>query len=553
LSKLAQHVELFAAPFKGLSDGWRGLVVPGEEGVGMAIPENAMFPWCPIYAEEFGYDLDLWEVQREHLFSLAWAIFAILTILQQGREVLLSRVSIIRERGMKVRSVTPQEAAVAHFGGYLNSYVLNLMEHDVRLNKSPIPSGEIFVSPGQVVRSVDLTRASDMIPGSVFKAILTGIARGQGWPEAAVKVVNVLTYVVRFDEGYSSSGQPLMGAGLTWPALSLYNLWLSMKVEPSYVKVKGDDALLVCSRRSVREYDRFLSETGGTVSVRKDTTSRFGGCFLEECFVVQSGLLERKKTFSLGCLSQWSRVDRDIHEGLTLPRWALGPGLPQEKVFVDLIPVCFRREFRILRNYRLHPHLPRVLGGPGFPGTPEQVRAAVVALGSHWSRAIRCVIAQMGLDRRILLASLEVPWYTTFAQVHAEAWTMTVDRYQEYKVEFGEERKIGHLSSYKSVDRFLYKEVSGLSSGFGLALGFEEVRHRTPRLSNIVRDIRKSIDKLNQLVPYPRLTDRVSNLTDGVTAFCAEMEETPLRPIYPQFLPIGSAFVGQQPLNPVGE
>lgn len=495
---------------------------PGEEPrVRDTVPASeCLFLWEKDYADTISLTLDTWELQREHLFALAACLWQVKKngVLGGTRPPKARRV-VVRERGAKTRVVTPIESCVAFLGVYLNAWLLGMLTSDPRVDPFEEPKGpEWVVPPGASIRSTDLQRASDLIPGWVAEAIARGLVRGQGLRHSSVEQALLLFCRPFSVEGegdpWLTNGCPLMGAGPTWPLLCIYNLWLGTRAFGNeFVRVVGDDLLGLGNQGQSIVYNRLLGQTGGSVSVAKDTFSPYAGCLVERLCVVESGRLKWYDTISVGSLAGVGRVDRG---GEDLPRWARGPGLKWAPGVDYLMETTFAQEFATLRRFGLNPYIPREFGGPGFPCSPQVLISTLKSLRPHWARALRCVMAQ-GVRGYTLLSRLQRPWQSRSqrAPMEATAWA------EEMLSQYGEGRElIGASQAPKVTSReFMRMVEGGFAAAFGLAQGFEQGRSWDLHLASVIDDLRRQLVDLNQLVPKRRLTDKPRNLEKGLRDF----------------------------------
>jgi len=501
--------------------------VPGERSeVRESVPaEEIFFLWDPQYAE-LGYTLDTWEVQREHLFAVAscvWAAYSDGAL--GGTRCPKCRRVTVRERGAKVRVVTPLESHLAFLGSYLNAWLLDLLSKDPRVNPYEEPKGPAWQVPeGSYLRSADLSRASDLVPAPVAGAIAKGLARGLGLGNTSVEQALAIfakpfDVVERDGTVWRTTGAPLMGAGPTWPVLSLYNLWLSSTAfQTDCVRIVGDDLFALGSLMSSQLYDALLKATGGSVSEAKDTFSPYAGCLVERLCVVEAGRLHWYDTVSVGSLAGTSRVERDAE---MLPAWARGPGMKWVPGVDYLMESTFGDEFARLRRAGFDPYIPREFGGPGFPCSPERLTASLQALRPHWVRALRVVMSQ-GSRSGDLLLRLQSPWKASSLTRHQDLADWVRQAISASDVE-----RLGALpesglpqTSLRDFERLV---EAGLASGFDLARGFPVKREWELRLSVVRTNLRTVLRAVNRLVPRRRFRDGVRNIEEGLAAFLTKI------------------------------
>lgn len=429
-----------------------------------------------------------------------------------------------------MRVVTPLEASVAFCGQYLNAWLLSMLREDPRVDPFEEPKGPCFgVGPEELIRSADLTRASDLIPGPVALAILRGVARGSGMRGTSVEKALCLfgaPFAVheRAGEVWLTNGAPLMGAGPTWPVLSLYNLWLGVQAWGDRVRIVGDDLLGVGPKASSQEYDRLLGATGGSVSEAKDTLSHHAGCLVERLCVVESSSLVWYDTVSVGSLTGTSRVEKEA-EGL--PSFARGPGMKWVPGVDFILEKSFAEEFAQLRRAGLDPLIPREFGGPGFPGSEADVARSLSALRPHWARALRVCMSQ-GAGGLALLLSLQEPWRMASAGSHPEARSMVAEALSRREQEFGG-RDEGSGGRPRGTLEDLRRLIdSRVAPAFGLATGFEVTRQWSRSLTSVANDLRIRLGEINRLVPANRLSTKSRNLKKGLGKFLLKLRSESL-------------------------
>lgn len=483
---------------------------------------DCLFLWEKRYAEDFGFTLDTWEVQREHLVCLAACLQEMrINGWLSGAQPLEARRVVVRERGGKARVVTPLPAAASFVGTYLNHWLLGLCAMDPRSDPYSNQTPVLRVMDYEYVRSADLTRATDLIPGPLAGAIARGICRGLGLVGSSVEQA-LLAFCrpvwvrPKDEEPYLTNGAPLMGAGPTWPLLNVYNLWLATSSYRSdRLRTVGDDLLAVGSVTASELYNARLTAVGGGVSVSKDTLSLYAGCLVERLCVVERGALVWYDTVSVGSLSSHSRV---LTKGDEIPGWARGPSITSAPGVDYIVSKVFADDFRRLRAYGLDPYLPREFGGAGFPGSAAQVRHAVESLKPYWARALRVVMSQ-GQRSVALLLRLQAPWQSTFLVSHQDLDDWVCETISAWEVEARRRRDSVQPEDALTLEAFEREVVARLRSGFDLSRGFEQERSRTLSLRSVVRDLDRVLLAVNAVVPGHRLADLPRNLTDGLMAF----------------------------------
>lgn len=497
---------------------------------------DLLFPYLEDYLF-LGVGPQEWEVLREHLYGYAAMCIRMDSRLGCG-ELPAARQAAVEERGMKVRIVTPVSADVTYVSSVINSLLLRMMVRDPRLNpKSSTPLldglGRFSTVPGLIARSVDLTRASDLIPHEVALSLVEGLCDGAGWSPFLKQAFRLAAgpHILRFDDGSTAvtSGGILMGSGVTWPLLSLYNLWLwegawtslgratSESLIRRRVRIVGDDLLGVAPLEVSQQYTRRLVATGGSPSWGKDLLSREYGVLVEELAHLDALVPSHLPTISVRSLQPTSRVERD---GSVVPSWAYGPALGNlwEKHgrpgwLLTAISDRYARDIEALRHHGLNPLLPREFGGGGFP-SKDDGRSAIASLRPKWARALRCAMSQSEVGVA-LMSSLQTVWSDRFESVlHegvADFWRRaSADSFVPGGGE-GEELGDDHPTRAQCCEA----AVAAVEAAMRLvAPSRVRARHLTPR--RVRKDLERRIERLNALVPYPRLTDRPSDLANGL-------------------------------------
>jgi len=98
------------------------------------------------------------------------------------KDLPLCRQAGVKEKSSKVRGVTPLDSSVTYMASILNSLLLSLLDQDLRVNaKSATPADDaaavLWTQEGDILRSVDMSRATDLIPHNLALALVTGLCR----------------------------------------------------------------------------------------------------------------------------------------------------------------------------------------------------------------------------------------------------------------------------------------------------------------------------------------------------------------------------------------
>jgi len=265
-------------------------------------------------------------------------------------------------------------------------------------------------------------------------------------------------------------------------------------------------------------FNALLRETGGAVSESKDTLSRHAGCLVERLCVVESNRLKWYDSVSVGSLTGSSRVFREKGDE-SLPSFARGPALSRAPGVPWMASVIFAGDYRNLRSRGFNPHLPREFGGPGFPGTDAEVRRSIATLRPHWVRALR-VAASQGVKAGVTLSSLQAIWRNHSTVRSDEIRQMVATAIAEWE---GERRRQGEAGegtiarcSLQELERAV---LARFQTGDDLFRGFPKEASWRLTLDSVERGLGRVLTSVNVLVPYPRLTGKVRNLSKGLLKF----------------------------------
>lgn len=228
-----------------------------------------------------------------------------------------NRVSVVRERGLKVRVVSSSPRAIQILGHLSRKRILAGLR---KTTSAAMPllglpdeaiSDQLRGAACEVLVSTDLTRASDLIPLELAESITRGL-------ESAGKLTALEAQVLRSMFGPQSLLYPdgdkvtscrgiLMGMPSTWCYLSLLHTWwwdkcirdecahrgvsYSEGVRRNRFITCGDDALF-CGWRAVSDrYSALVQACGGQPSPGKHfitSGQRLRGVFLERLFEVRA-------------------------------------------------------------------------------------------------------------------------------------------------------------------------------------------------------------------------------------------------------------------------
>jgi len=567
LSLLEEISDIVAGvfPFRLLSDENRNCIIGGSCPEAGETCGELLWPYEPSYYPVHDIGPQEWDILYVHLMTFTHCA---LEVRRSHRAGILPaiRQTVIRERGEKLRMVTPVTYAVSYLSMFLNSMLLRALKSDPRVNPETEDPMEDFVSTmftshkGYVFRSVDMTRATDLMPLDVVSSFVEGIIAGAGFTPFLAEAFRVCTgrmmlhhripilqLVVRQEE---TSRGILMGLGTSWPILSLYNLWLWERAwtETGWrrrvgfrarqcVKTVGDDLLGYAPLGVSRAYTALLARTGGSPSVGKDLQSFHTGVLVEQ-FITAS--IRRPpnspwvypRTCSVRPLLPGMSVTR---EGWVLPPWAMGPqltraieALPGRERIVRLVQRWYSAEIGRLRRNRIPPFLHREIGGGGFPCTESQLRRTYRTLDPRWTRSVRCAMSQD--FSKVHLCHLSSSWSS------ANSGPLS-DGIRKFWINAAAEA----VESLDLAGTGEGKEPSAIECGErALAIVSDCQRMLVPgpvadpslRLGDIKRRLNGAVKTLNSLVPYPKMCDTPSAMWVGLLRFIKKLKE----PVHPMSL-----------------
>jgi len=451
-----------------------------------------------------------------------------------GDDLPLVRQVVIRERGCKTRIVTPCVGALSYMSMFMNSLLLSLLETDQRLKSVRDVACECSWEPhfGEVYRSVDMSRATDLMPHDLVRGMVEGICAGLALPPFLRDVFRLCTGPVRMltsGKWVTTNRGILMGLGTSWPLLSLYNLWLwesawnttipDQVKRRNRVRIVGDDLGSIAPFVVSDKYTSLLVQTGGSPSYGKDYTSHLGLVVLEELFI--SG--KHYPTISVRGVQPVSSVKKG---GLEHP-WMQGPQLAElcsKFGHPEWLTSYLMRRFA-LPILRLHEsgvpaHLPRELGGGGFPGKP--VNLSLASLGPNWVRALRCAMSQglTGSHLQPLVSAWKDRFEGLLTEWEGDFWRSA----QAYALD---DHRVGDMGEYgiDPTEQEVMTQVLSVVSATKALVQSPNVRvvHMTPGL--VRRRLNKVLQGLNSLVPYPKLTDKPKDMWAGIYDFLNELRK----------------------------
>jgi hypothetical protein len=510
---------------------------------------DRLFPYLERY-EWVGVGPQEWVFILEHLYGF---VGMGLKQFSRNKKVLggylpKARQVVISERGCKVRMVTPVSGSVSYFAMLLNGFLLHLLDKDDRTcREASFESSKVFASfnprPEDLVRSVDMKAATDLIPFGVAKALVGGLCSGMGLSPFLEQtfLMSINSYVITPLKGegtpFVSSSGVLMGVGVSWPLLCLYNLWLwdgaftelgfrPCKAVRGKVRVVGDDLLGLATLQINDLYTLRLRRTGGEISQGKDFISRSAGVLCEELVVIRPVMGNETDfpkvipTYSVREVQPEGRLTgRD-----DTPPYCMGPALCRvharmgEAWFLTFVKFRYSETFNRLKHRGIIPCLPREFGGAGFP--VSSVRDVIASLRSQCSRALRCAMSQ-GDTGLALLSSYSSCWTDTFSQVLPEGSALFLKSCQLESIHSIGEVLLEPGAVHPTVGELLNTVVAVAEAAQRLVVSSPS-RKVPLTLATVKKRLDRATTRLDGLVPYPKLTDSPKNLTDGLYKFLNE-------------------------------
>jgi len=301
-------------------------------------------------------------------------------------EELPNRVTCVRERGFKVRIVSAPEGFATISGSCLNKALLrgvsrygpcsSFLRGDRRKAVEEVcsasRSGDFFVS-------TDLTAATDRLPLDLVKSVVLGLIDGwKGlppvWAEALLALTGPQSLSYPWGQRVMSTCGILMGLGPSWPILSIIHAWWAEtswrmagwdpRRQLGCHAIGGDDLFARWPWQVVDRYRSIVSLCGGERSSGKDFLSVTAGNFTEMSIFAK---FEGSNQF------RWSRaipvkglVGASVDEiGASYESLGSDPGrtLAGRRVIAALRP----ESWKLCRDVRISPCIPRSLGGAGLP------------------------------------------------------------------------------------------------------------------------------------------------------------------------------------------
>jgi hypothetical protein len=511
--------------------------------------ECVLFLWDSAYAEDPGVGLETWEAIRENLFVILWSLVTVDD--KQTRHELprVRRVSV-EERGLKVRVVTPLEAAESVLASFLNKTLLQWMLQDTAFTGRSVQPSEdaarningsgILKRHAIILRSVDLTAATDLMPFGVGHALWKGLCKGAPQLSCSLyrfapRYLGAMRVVEPSGEEWTSQSGLLMGSPVSWPFLNWYNRWLwetawarsgSYEVfsddERNGVAIHGDDLIGACPEVVSKEYDLAVTRTYGSVNLLKDHCGPKGGCYVEQLLVRKGHSLSTMETLPIRPLVYLPK------DGANRPIWQRGPELsgivngskapkPVKDAWIRHSEVTYDGAMSSLERMGIHPTLTRTCGGGGFPHLSRKMRRTHPAL-AKWPRAVRCALAQGTKEATLLLSRMQAVWSNESQDTSALAHQIAEDTYGDWISEIGlsgiPEGELPEDKLY-AVD-WLQREASAWMAPLFLSQPYRVASGRKSTLPRVGSKLVEQVNSLNSLVPMSRLNDRTNNLELGI-------------------------------------
>jgi hypothetical protein len=555
----------YGTPFAIVSQQVGGRVLDQErpDPVTAWVPQftcgSHLFPYSEDYAllqppvgpQEFDF-------LREHLLTHAAACVEVYRHME-NEELPLAGRAIIQERGGKVRTVTPLEACTAYVAQVLNRQLLHLLNQDPRLRtdtECPLADSvdRLWRSEGEIIRSADLARASDLVPFWVSQALGDGISsQSPTWSPFWVKALRYCAGPVHIQDGdevFTTESAILMGCGVTWPLLSLYNLWLwdgawreaamaervgnsppelASRALRKRVRLVGDDVGGPGPPVVSSFYTKRLKRTGGEPSSGKDFRSRRYGVLVEKLYAYdEDGQPRILPTVSVRKMQPASRVQGSGNR--EVPAWAMGPQLVvvweelgKPEWFLKYVRVRYSSALAQLRRHEIEPYLPRTLGGGGFPATEATIRTCVGSLRPQWARALRCAMSfpKLGTLHLSRVAGIWTPGTSASLTSRERDWWLQVMAHNIVETDRAEDDDgVENPLASDALQQLLCAVGAAQDRLCPRPLASDAVSS-VRELASGLGEIRES---LNGLVPYPRLTDSVNDLGTGILRYCRKVE-----------------------------
>jgi len=531
---------------------------------------DVLFPFQKSYHTLMGIGPAEWDLVRLHLMTYLTACIEIKRAIVNG-DLPDARPVVIQERGEKARMVTPVTYSVAYISMFLNKLLLSALDQDKRVRATdPDPmSGFIHSLSADcptdwIFRSVDMTRATDLMPLDIVSSLVGGIIDSWGLPPFLSEAFRLCTGPVNLqvDDAVSVRTRRgiLMGLGTSWPILSLYNLWLYEKAWTrsgmrrcwskrfrGMVRTVGDDLLGLIPQSVSDCYTSNLVETGGSPSFGKDLSSKTTGVLVEQAVRRREGCkcpmnpFYRYPSCSVRPLLPGCTSEKD---GTVMPKWMMGKQLTDvisdsvhKKYLTVFLQKMYAKEIRLLQRCGVQPFLPRSVGGGNFPCAAKDMRKHWMALRPRWLRALRCAMAFPAKPG--LTSHLTVPWSMGPSNPLSERmfnyWLeKSIDAVRPWCLE--EElivrrsrwvvtaaRPDADLTAADCTERAIAQASNG--QRMLVAEGQPVVRMR---LGELQRRLKSGIKKLNSLVPEHKLGDPPSKMWVGLERHAARLAE----PVY---------------------
>jgi len=510
----------------------------------------------PFEVEEFGI-VD--ESGSKQFFREMWLLEACLdSCISSGDYTPEMKYTSVKENGGKVRSLAKSAAAYTFLLQGVGSSLRDLLKYEIScrgavtgdpmgcwksiirnfLNKD---SGydslhRRFPNEKWVFRSADLSQATDLMPKDVCNSLIDGLVKGLRLKNTTLEKLMYLSVgegLIHYPDGVTVTQVRGISMGLptSWFLLNLYNLWL---VERSWYKALriggfgttrvtrchaqcGDDLVAYWPESVNLEYTRLLVATGGCLSEGKDLVDSESFNFVEKSGYydksnhrVRFGLIVPLRSISRS--PSCSEIPEFIEAGASISS-ILRP-IPFGSHKRDVVSRVIRRSYSDLlvklTNYGLNPYVDRLYGGGGFPILSTD--QACWRSAPRFTRAYRVMLSMV---RGINGVRSHVKFTSSWAGIscgkvknEVDLWKVVDDWINEFGLVNLDRKRGVYLgdSMQLAFSRMLYLESHKLI-------------HETqfPSIDAVSRSIGEETCRLNGLVPFYKLSDKVNNMAKGVS------------------------------------
>ncbi|UHM27598.1 MAG: RNA-dependent RNA polymerase [Sanya ochthera mantis narnavirus 2] len=264
-------------------------------------------------------------VDTEVAMDVSLQSHALKQLVEQGDRPVRHRVACITERGLKTRVVTVSPAWCQTLGHSVRKRLLR----GLRATEGGVPSRNQLQDEAllkllegctaDTLVSTDLTRASDLLPLDLVRAVVDGLERSGRLTTTEIRVLRLLTgpQILDYDVvggQITSSRGILMGLPTTWVLLSLIHLfWMDTAKGAALLSFPGKRSVRI--RGAICGDDAILATTAaGAVAYRKIVAMCGGSASQGKHFECSQGPLRR--AVFLERLYQWEVVDGKLRNGI---------------------------------------------------------------------------------------------------------------------------------------------------------------------------------------------------------------------------------------------